>query len=445
MRFNPVSFISKLFDNKKFLMVFSLVCAVIFWLVIDITENPTREVTVTDITVAVADQTDDNGQELLVVGDYKNDVSVTVSGPGYIVSNVSKEDITVSVVSYADVNKPGTYVLNLSAKVDLSGCTVSKISPSYIRVDYDYDTSADIPVETDVSAFLQLLPQDREIFKSSLKSNADGSDIVKLNVMGPSEVIGSISKVVVTPVLPNDVLPESQNLPATLVFYDAVGNPVDTSQLVYNTDTYVRVVVFKVAEVNLKPTFTNLPQCYGEYPPHKLYSYSETARAKAELTKVKVRGPVEAIDGLLSTGLSLSAVDFMKVNSQNTSFNVSFVLPEGVEVVDGTEEVTVALKLGNLRTADITVDPSKIKFKGLPEGLKASSVITGKTIKVKICYDRNETSLTEAKNGIILQVDCSGITTPSSVTKPITVTTTSGKVYAWANSIDPQETIVEIK
>ena len=445
MKFNPMNFISKLFDNKKFLMAFSLVCAVIFWLVIDITANPTREVTVADITVSVADQTDDNGQELLVVGENKTEVSVTVSGPGYIVSNVSKEDIVVSVVSYADVNKPGTYVLNLTAKVELSGCTVTKISPSYLRVDYDYDTSADIPVETDVSEFLKLLPQDREIFKSSLKSNADGADIPLLNVTGPSEIIGSISKVVVTPVLPNDVQPDSQNLPATLVFYDATGKAVDSSKLVYNTDTYVRVVVYKVADVSLTPTFVNLPKCYGQNPPYKLYSYSETARAKAELTKVKVKGPVEAIDKLISTGLNLSQIDFMNVNSQNKSFNVSFVLPEGVEVVDGTEEITVSLELGSLKTAEITIDPGKIEFIGLPDGLKGSSAITGKTIKVKICYDRNKTTLTEAKNGIRLQIDCSGITTPSSITKVIVATTNSDKVFAWANSIDPQETIVEIK
>ena len=176
MNFNLINLINRWFGNKKFLIAFSLVCAVIFWLVIDITENPTREITVNDVKVSISNQIDDGGNVLMALGETERDVSVTVSGPGYIVSNVKKSDIIVSVVSYSDVNRPGTYVLNLTASVDVSGCQISKISPSYIQVDYDYDTAADIPVEIDVSGVQQVVTADLEIYKSSLKSNADGLD-----------------------------------------------------------------------------------------------------------------------------------------------------------------------------------------------------------------------------------------------------------------------------
>ncbi len=449
MGFHPLTFVRKLFDNKKFLVVFSLVCAVIFWLVIDITENPTREVVISDIPITVADQTDDNGDVLMVVSDYTDKVSVTVSGPGYIVSTVEKEDIRVAVVSYADVNTPGTYVLNLTAELDVSGCTVAKISPSYIKVDYDYDTAVDVPVEIDTTVFQQLLPQDREIFKSILKNNSDGADIAAIKVNGPSEVVSTIEKAVVTPLVSTDVAPETQNFSGSLVFLNAAGEQVDATQLVYNTDTFVRVIVYKVADVPLKPTFTNLPICYssqeGGLPPLELQRYNGNARANEELTHVKVRGPVDVMDELIKTGLKLSPIDFMQVDADNTSFNVSFVLENGVEVVDGTEEVKVELKLGSLRTTTVDVSPSNIKFIGLPDGLSADSAITNKAIKVIVCYDRNKTTAAKAKSGIILTVDCSGITTPSSVTKPITVTTSSKDIFAWGNAITPAETTVVVK
>ncbi len=449
MKYNPMYYVTKLFDNKKFLLAFSFVCAVIFWLVIDISENPTREVTVSGVPVTVTDQTDDNGGVLMIIGDYQDEVSVSVSGPGYIVSNVNKNDISVSVVSYADVNNPGTYVLNLTATVDVSGCTVTKISPSYIKVDYDYDSTANVPVEVDVTAFQQFMTADLEIYKSSLKSNTDSSDITLLNVTGPSEVLGAISKVVAKPVLPSEVKPETQNFAEiSLEFYDSVGNVVDKSGLVYNTDLYVRAVVYKVADVTLKPGFVNLPKCYAEsdsgLPPYKLYRSSEKAKAREEMNVVKARGPIEVMNELIVSGLNLKPIDFMYVKSDKTSFDVSFVLPDGVEIVDGTEEVTVALSLGKLYTTEIEIDASNIKFVGLPQGLSAKSAITGKSIKVKLCYDRDKTRKVTASD-IVLNVDLTGITNASSVTKPITVSTKDKTVYAWAISIDPAETTVEIK
>ncbi len=448
MKFKPISTINRLFGNKKFLMAFSLICAVIFWLVIDITENPTREITVSDLKVSVANQTDDSGGVLMALGETEREVSVTVSGPGYIVTNVSKSDINVSVVSYSDVNRPGTYVLNLTASVSVSGCQIEKISPSYIQIDYDYDTSTDIPVEIDTSGFQQIMTSDREIYKSVLKSNADGSDIPTLNISGPSEIIGSVAKVVAVPKLPSTLLPESQNFEADLMFYDSLGNLIDASQLQYNHDTYVRVVVYKIADVGLKPTFEKLPTCYSSsttgLPEFTLYRYSDKTRSNEKMSSVKVRGPVETVDGLLNTGLSLSAIDFKEVTSGNTSFNVSFILPEGVEVVDGTEEVTVKLQFGRLTTANIEIEPSKIEFIGLPSGMTAGSGITNKSIKIKVCYDRDKTSRVYAKD-FKLTVDLTGITTASTVTKPIVASAVSEDIFAWAISIDPSESIIEIK
>ena len=448
MSFHPLKFIRRLFDNKKFLVAFSLVCAVIFWLVIDITENPIREVTISDIQITVSNQRDDNGTELKVVSEYDDHLSVTVSGPGYIVSTVQKEDIIVTVKPSTDVNKPGTYTLDISATVNVTDCSVVKISQPYITVVYDYDTAAEVPVEINTAAFQQLLPQDREIFRSFLKNNADGAELSNLKVTGPSEVIGLIEKAVVTPTVPDDTTPESHSFEGTPVFFDKSGKVVDASQLVYNTDTVVRVIVYKVTDVPLKPTFTNLPLCYssleGGLPYYELKRYNGNARANETLTHVKVRGPVEVMDELVKTGLSLSPIDFMQVNADNTSFNVSFVLENGVEIVDGTEEIIVKLNLGSLRTTTVEIDAKNIKFIGLPEGLSASSSLT-KPIKVTVCYDRNKTTATKAKNGIVLQVDCSGVTNASSVTKPIMVTTSSKDVYAWATSITPNETTLVVK
>ena len=200
---NPASMIGKLFENKKFLVAFSVVCAIVFWLVIDITENPSRDITFSDIPVTVAEQADDNDRVLIPIGNYVNNVSVTVNGPGYLVSTVSKDDIKVSVKSYADVSEPGTYMLTLTASVSKTDCEVVSITPPYIQVVYDYNTATEIPVEVDVSELNSFLAEGCEIdtAKSKLRSEADGSEITTLSIKGPSEIISSIKKVVAKPIV----------------------------------------------------------------------------------------------------------------------------------------------------------------------------------------------------------------------------------------------------
>lgn len=440
-RFNPLAAIGRLFDNKKFLVVFSLLCAVIFWLVIDITENPLRDITIGDVPISISDQTDDNGNILSPVGEFSDTVTVTVNGPGYMVSKVTKDDINVSVLSYADVTKPGTYVLSFAATISKSGCSVAKISPSYIKIVYDYDTSSDIPVEIDTAEFQQYVDTDCEIYKSSLRSNSNGEEITALNVSGPSEVIGSIAKVVVKPVLPAaDIESTTQNFSGSTVFYDAAGNPVDDSELIYNTDTYVRIVVYKTADAVLVPTFLNMPECFASsesgLPPYTLSVYDELKKNTEAISHVKVRGPVDAVNELAVSGLKLAAVDFSKVKAGSTSFNVSFLLPDNVEVVDGTEEVTVALGLGTLTSKTLTVQPSSIVFENLGEGLSASTSYK-KGIKVVICGNYNVLRNITA-NDISLTVNCNGILTATIETKPLSASVLGGK-QAWVNSVEPSE------
>lgn len=450
MKFSPTAFITKLFDNKKFLAAFSIVLAIIFWLVIEITENPSRDITLSGVPITLTEQTDDNDNTLAPVGEYEKEVTVTVSGPGYLVGSVTKDDVTVSVSSYAEVTKPGTYVLNLTASTTKNGCTVSKISPSYVQVTYDFDASADIPVEIDTSEFQQYVSTDCEIYKSNLRNNSDGAEITNLTVSGPSEVIGSIAKVVVKPDLTTaeggQVGSVTSNFKGNAVFYDAAGNAVDGTGLVYNLDTYVRIVVYKTAEVKLVPTFTNMPDYYKNsetgMPPFTLNVYDELIRQYETVTEVTVKGPIDTIDSLVVSGLQLSPIDFSKVAPGNTSFNVSFVLAEGVEVVDGTEEVTVSLDLGYLTTKTITVQPTAIRFEGLGEGLSASSSYK-MSIKVVVC-GRSAVLRGINADDISVAVDCSGITAATVETKALTVAVTGG-VEAWINSSEPAEVSVTVK
>ncbi len=433
---NPVSWVSKLFDNKKFLITFSVVCAIIFWLVIDITENPSRDITFNEVSVVVADQADDNDRPLIPVEVSADSVSVTVNGPGYIVGTVSKDDITVSVKSYAEVSKPGTYVLTLTASVAKNDCEVVSISPSYIQVVYDYNTVTEVPVEIDVSGYEQYLSEGCEIDTSKSKLRRDdsvGTEITSLSVKGPSEIISTISKVVAKPIITGTEVPsESHNFDVALIFYDALGNVIDSNSLQYNTEHYLRIIVFKRAIVNIVPTFTNLPACYAEstsgMPKFILYR-EQVSRAKTKVSQIEVKGPADKVDLLINEGIKLAPIDFSQINSNDVSFLRSFILDEGVEIVDGTEEIIVVLDFGGqLTSKEFSVTADKIKL--LNTGDKNWAIKYTGTLRITLCGNSKDIKKIKASD-LTLTVDCA----ENSEEKAITVSV-NAKYRAWMTSIN---------
>lgn len=444
---NPVSWINKLFDNKKFLVAFSVILAIIFWLVIDITENPSRDITFNNISVSVADQKDDNDRALIPLGEYTQSVSVTVNGPGYIVSTVSKDDISVSVKSYSEVSKPGTYVLTLTASVAKNDCEIVSISPSYIQVVYDYSSAAEVPVQIDVSEYVDFLAEGCEIDtdKSKLRrDDSEGAEITSLSVKGPSEFISAISKVVAKPVLTNaEVSSESHNFhDVVLTFYDALGNQVDSGSLQYDNEFYLRVVVFKRAMVTIVPTFTNLPAYYLEsqsgMPKFTLYPNNELVKAKAKpITQIEVKGPADKIDELKVNGIKLAPIDFSQIKENNDSFLRSFILEDGVEIADGTQEIIVEIDFGGkLSSKEITITPDKIKL--INTGESSWMVKYTGAIKITICGNAGDIRKLK-ESDINLTVDCA----ENNVSKTIVVSV-NAKYRAWMTNISVKNVEVDV-
>lgn len=439
---NPVSWMSKLFDNKKFLVAFSIICAIVFWLIIDITENPSRDITFSEIPVSLSEQKDDDENVLIPIGDNTKSVKVTVNGPGYIVSTVSKDDITVSVKSYSEVSEPGTYVLTLSATVDKNDCKVVSISPSFVQVVYDYNVTKDIPIEIDASEYLDA---DCEIEATKSKFYGSTSEITALTVTGPSEFVSPIEKVVIKPDLPaQTILTGKQSIKDfNLVFYDALGNQVDSSMLEYDVaDHSLRIVVLKRAFVEVVPNFINVPAYYTQ--PDKsdffeLFRNDELTKSSQKIT-VEVKGLDEKVDYLIQNGLKLEAIDFKDIKGEDDcTFLRSFVLDEGVEIIDGTERIVVKLNLGTLSTSkEISVDPAAIKL--VNTGDKDIEVNYNGTIKVTLCGASADIKKIKAGN-LVLTIDCAGGT----ISEGKIVVSADAKYRAWAIKINVETVTLTMK
>lgn len=363
--------IHKLFQNDRFVAIFSLSVALIVWLVISISENPQRTITVTGVPLTVDVQgtlVETLGMEV-VSKDHPETVNVVVSGPSYIVSSLKGSDMSVSA-SLAKVTKSGRFTLELNANRNSSktGYEILSVSPGTVDVTFDFvDTKTFniIPSALGVSASEGLVAE-KPTFVDASKSS--------ITISGSREVLSKISRVEAV-ARANETLSETTIFDATLKFYDVDGEEVDVSILDVPFDTVeITVPIFKEKLLsvkfgeNLSTAFKNIPKSFSS-------------------NKVLVRGEPHEIDELESVTLSdidISQIPKESIGKSAFAYTPEFLLPSTVKVV-GADEFKVTLNLSTYTTKEISV--KTVIYKGLSEGLKAS--VSG-TNNITVCVLWND-------------------------------------------------------
>lgn len=357
--------ISKLLHNHKLIGVVSFVAAVVIWLVISITQNPTREQIISGVPITI--NTENTAVQQLgldVVDDLSlTSVNVKVSGPSYIVTSLTPSDVLVGA-SLSDVNAAGTYELQLSAVRNSNkiGYDIIEVSPSTITVTFDnIDTKTFdlVAVANGVKAENGLIADQPTV--------TEGTDS-KIEITGPRKQMEKVAQVCAV----SDAVKtigSTESFDAKIVLLDEKGSEIDKTNFKIGKDNVkISVPIYKKAEFNIKPVFINAPAVYGNDVPCTL---SETT--------VTVIGPPDVIGDM--TEVKLKPIDFATINSQNLEFDVELDLPTSVKTADNAD--TVHIKLNIPRVSEKNFAVSDIRFTGLSNGLAAKA---GNVIKsVKIC------------------------------------------------------------
>ena len=156
--------LKKLFDNNKFVVVLSLLIAVIAFFVVKISTVPVDSRVLTDVPVKI-DLTGTAAEkaDLSIIGDVeKHKVEVKVTGNRSIVGGIEEADIVVSAKT-AEVTKAGSYQLELEV-VDGPKDVTYDISPRMLTVNFDTIISKEITVTAETGkltvadGFIQEIP-----------------------------------------------------------------------------------------------------------------------------------------------------------------------------------------------------------------------------------------------------------------------------------------------
>lgn len=357
------SSIKGLLYNKKVMIPFSIFLAFVLWLVIVTQENPMRERTFSGLTLNVNMQNTFAAENNMdIVGDTSSQkISVVVRGPSYVVSSLRPEDVTV-YVSAASVNAPGQYKLDVAVTRSSTDYEVLSISPSTVKLDFDYFDTKEFVVKADAkgaSATSGLIAE------SGIVSGIEG-DILK--VTGPRSKLNQIASAVAVCDV-NRVLSKTETFDAKIQLLDEDGKKISLENITLNAeDVKVKVPISKKKTVSVVADFTNLPDGFDK----------STIKYTIDHAKVDIIGSPEIIEK--TDKIILSAIDVSAISLTDKTFAVTPKLPEGVRLIDNFETFEVTINTNNYDEKVLTV--TEIKTVGLDKALKSNQ----NSIKnVKIC------------------------------------------------------------
>lgn len=340
--------IRKLIYNDKYLIVLSIIAAVIIWIATSINLSPetTKSVTVpvtVDFSGTLAEQL---GIQYFDSTDIT--VDVTVSCQRYMARDITADDISASLRTDTVTSTGYQSVQILVSAVGNDDFTIDSYYPTSVAGLYDVYQEASFPV--------QLNYTNTDFAADGYVAGTTTLSEDQALVSGPRTYVSQINSVEADISLDSN-LTESQLVDLTLVALDASGNQLD--YITFNNSITASIPILRVATLQPQVNFVNAPVNAQD-----IFDIQYSVRS--------VQAGV--LDGGDSATLNLGNIDFSTIRSGENEFVFDLSNLSGVVVLDGTTEITVTVTVpDDFETRDITVSANDVSVNA-PDGYTASAV-----------------------------------------------------------------------
>ena len=370
-----LSNLNKIFYNNRYLMVFSIVVAVIVWIAVVMEYSPETEYTISDVPVKV--NVEDTSAELAGLHPFEADdytVDLVIVGPRYSIraSDISKDDFNVSAV-ITDVTTVGEHVLDLKAvPVNKSAnYSIESMSRNTVTVYFDnYTSEKVIPVE------LTGVPQDNLAVEGKY---CDGAVLSQntITVSGATSQINRLGEKVYATMGDENLsfpLEKTATFDAELLLKDSLGNDlryinIDDGKKIVGT---IPVLEMKTFKTNV--SFKNTPVANAENALPSNISYTITP------SEVSVAAAEDVLNSM--SVFDIGSIDFKDIPYNGGTFTFKTSDITSAKVVDKSiEEFTVTVKVENTSSTTVDIPSSNVKINNTPDGYTARVVASSYCIE----------------------------------------------------------------
>ena len=352
----------QLFSNTKFLVVFSILVAFIFWIVVALEYAPVIENEIKDIPVKIDMNNsvpDKLGLQIFGQSDYT--INVTVRGNRYIVGGdlLTADDFEATAqTAYVDSAGKHSLVVKVTAKDTNADYEIISKSTDYIEVYFDKYAEKEVEVTPRIISELDDYTADDYMF--------DKADIIyetkTVKVSGAqTEVNSIIAAYADIPI--EKKLTQSETIDASVVLSN--GSDLDSKYVKINGESRLTVPVtlpvYKMQTSAVSVSFKNTPSDYINSP--LLYSISPS----------RVRVAVLQNGSDTTNSLEIGTIDFANITPSNGSFTFLASNVKTAKFLDGTTSFSVEVNTDGLSTKKLEPNINSIMITG-GSGVSAGNV-----------------------------------------------------------------------
>lgn len=352
----------KLFSNTKFLVVFSILVAFIFWIVVALEYAPVIENEIKDIPVKIDMNNsvpDKLGLQIFGQSDYT--INITVRGNRYIVGGdlLTADDFEATAqTAYVDSAGKHSLVVKVTAKDANADYEIISKSTDYIEVYFDKYAEKEVEVTPRIISELDDYTADDYMF--------DKADIIyetkTVKVSGAQTEVNSITAAYADIPIEKK-LTQSETIDASVVLSN--GSNLDSKYVKINGESSLTVPVtlpvYKMQTSAVSVSFKNTPSDYINSP--LLYSISPS----------RVRVAVLQNGSDTTNSLEIGTIDFANITPSNGSFTFLASNVKTAKFLDGTTSFNVEVNTDGLSTKKLEPNINSIMITG-GSGVSAGNV-----------------------------------------------------------------------
>lgn len=352
--------LTQLFYNDRFALAFSIIAAVILWIVMASTNTQERPIVIeVPITISLSDSA--QAQGLTVFEQSSTTAKVSIRGNSMVVHQIKASDLRVIAPLASSINRPCNIPLTLSVqKVGTLTDYEATVDPVSIMVSVDYNKTNTFKIESNIKYKV-----DPAYFSSEPTFSPDS-----ITISGPESDVSNVSKVTAEYEL-NDTLTQTKSFTTKLVLYDSYGAKINNDKLKLSADEVkVTIPVLSRKVTNLTAHFTNQPSGFtlsdGQYT--------------IDPASIEVACPQDMLSKVQT--IDLEPINFSSISPTKNSFPVNISLPAGCKNLSNIYTANVTINLSGYTTKILNVKSQNITFSNLAASKSAQSLTKSFSVTV---------------------------------------------------------------
>lgn len=394
-----------LFDDKRLILIASLILATLSWIIIAGFIDPGNSRTIPYVVIDYSrGEADYKEKNLQIVGELKDIYAdVQVKGDGSVIGPLTHNSVTV-YPDYSGVNGPGTFDLPLRA-VRLTSDTYNFGSLSVRGNGHSLDSDPVDHVtltfeEVDKKTFPVVVRAEGVTAATGYFKDTAVSKPTEVTVTGPKTEVERIAQVVAEITAEEEREELARYTGVELVLLDANGQMLDAEELGISFSVEVadvEIPIYQIHTIGLTVSFTGLPQNIdNEWFQNRVHLSVDT---------LDVVGSAAAFEHLANP-YPIEVFDVTQLGMGWESDPIIIELPEGLRNLNQLRQVVASFDTTDLVEKTFEVPAENIIVNNGPRNATISPIVS--TISVRLMGDPEQINALLPEN-ITLQVEAFGI------------------------------------